>query len=382
MSAKAPPARTLSLGSFSRFFFLASPSVPRRIRTPRFATPTRSHKALLYRTRIASACDDASARPDDGSFLGLVSQFLPVSLEPIMLSPHMTSFDSFATPVSRLPRRVVSLLLLGIGVACLASGCRKSSSVSAAQCKEHVAMLGVVAKQDLEEIRKGLPQGAKFLEEFVSTSKFDDASASREALDRARNKVQDLRVAKASFFALVDLAGVVVRSDNSPDLLAGKNLFEAFPDLRPSTADKYVEARGAIEAASKIKGGPDAQWVAATPVHASGAVKAVYAAGWSWSAYAYRLQNHLQSKIRGALPERGKEPLTYVYMVVGDSVFGAPISPAVNARAILDQHFLSVGGAEPIVRELDITEREFGMGFLRLPELGKDVGVAVLRSET
>lgn len=243
-------------------------------------------------------------------------------------------------------------------------------------------MLGAVAKQDLEEVRKGLPQGAKFLEDFVATSKFDDARASREALERARNKVQDLRVAKASFFALVELSGVVVRSDNSPDLLAGKNLFDAFPDLRQSANDKYVETRGAIEAASKIKGGPDGQWVAAAPVHAGGAVKAVYAAGWSWSAYAYRLQNHLQSKIRGALPERGKEPLTYVYLVVGESVFGAPISPAVNARAISEQHFLSAAGNDVVVRELEITEREFGLGFLRLPELGKDVGVAVLRSET
>ena len=243
-------------------------------------------------------------------------------------------------------------------------------------------MLGAVTKQDLAEVRKGLPLGAKFLEEFAAQSKFEDASASREALERARNKVQDLRVAKATFFALVDTQGVVIRSDNSPDFLAGKNLFEAFPALRQSAADKYVETRGSIEAASKIKGGPDAQWIAATPIRAGGAVKAVYAAGWSWSAYAYRLQNHLQGKIRSALPERGKEPLTYVYMVVGDSVFGAPISPVVNARAIAEQHFSNGAGAEPVVRELEITEREFGLGFLRLPEFGNDVGVAVLRSET
>ncbi|HET9929118.1 MAG TPA: hypothetical protein VFQ35_00460 [Polyangiaceae bacterium] len=294
----------------------------------------------------------------------------------------MTSLDAFAPLGRRLSRRAASALILGIGVAALATGCRRSSSVSAAQCKEHVTMLGAVAKQDLEEIRKGLPLGAKFLEEFAAQGKFDDAGASRDALERARNKVQDLRVAKASFFALVDSQGNVARSDNSPDLLAGKNLFDAFPELRQALSDKYVETRGSIEAASKIKGGPDAQWVAATPIHANGAVKAVYAAGWSWSAYAYRLQNHLQGKIRSALPERGKEPLTYVYMVVGNSVFGAPISPAVNARAIADQHFLGAPGTEPVVRELEITEREFGLGFLRMPELGSDVGIAVLRSET
>jgi hypothetical protein len=302
-----------------------------------------------------------------------------------MLRTVMTSSDIGPSvfPRSRtLPRRAL-FGVLALAASAPLLGCRKSSAVSAAQCKEHALMLGGAVKQDVAEIRNGLPRGAKFLEEYVALGKFDDAGASLEALDRARNKVQDLRVAKASFFALVDAQGAVIRSDNSPDLLVGKNLFEAFPELRQVLTDKYVETRGSIEAASKIRGGPDAQWVAGAPVHAANTVKAVYAAGWSWSAYAYRLQNHLQSKIRGALPDNGKEPLTYVYMVVGDSVYGAPISPAVNARAIADQHFFAKpGGAEPEVRELVITEREFGLGFLRLPELGKDVGVAVLRSET
>jgi hypothetical protein len=39
-------------------------------------------------------------------------------------------------------------------------------------------------------------------------------------------------------------------------------------------------------------------------------------------------------------------------------------------------------GAEPLVLELEITGREFGLAFIRVEELGKDVGVAVLRSET
>lgn len=300
-----------------------------------------------------------------------------------MLPAIMTSFDSFPSMNRRVPRRAISGLMLLLLVCPLAFGCRKASSVSAAQCKEHALLLASAVSQDVAEIRKGLPLGAKFLEEYVAAGKFDDASASLEALERARNKVQDLRVAKATFFALVDAQGVVVRSDNSPDLLAGKNLLESFGELRQALSDKYVETRGSIEAASKIRGGPDAQWVAAAPVHVGSQPKALYAAGWSWSAYAYRLQNHLQAKIRAGLSQGGKEPLTYVYMVVGDAVYGAPISPAVNARAIAEQHFLSsASGAGPQVKELEITDREFGLGFLRLPELGKDVGVAVLRSET
>jgi hypothetical protein len=276
----------------------------------------------------------------------------------------------------------LSLLVLA-GSAAATIACRRSSSVSAAQCKVHVALLAQWVKTDLDELRNGLPLGSKFLEEYVSAGKFEDPTASREVLERARGKVQDLRVAKATVFALVDPQGVVVRSDQSPDLLAGKNLFAAFAELGQAMSGKYVEARGSIEAASRIRGGPDGQWVAATPIRVGGSVKGVYAAGWSWSAYAYRLQNQLQSGIRAALSANAKEPLTYVYLVVGDKVFGAPISPVVNARAIADQRFLGTpADAGPLVRELEITEREFGLGFVRLPALGPDVGVAVLRSET
>ncbi|MFZ5890309.1 MAG: hypothetical protein ACOY0T_04500 [Myxococcota bacterium] len=280
----------------------------------------------------------------------------------------------------RLSRREVcaaAIAVLPFGFAC-----QRTSRASAQQCKEHVNLLLAASQKDVAEIRNGLPSAAKFLEDYVSAGKFDDATASKDALDRARNKVQDLRVAKTTFLALVDPQGVVLRSDESPDLLSGKNLFEAFPDLRETLSGKYVETRGSIEAASRIRGGPDGQWVAATPIKKGDAVAALYVGGWSWSAYAYRLQNHLQGKIRSALPERGKEPLTYVYMVVGDAVYGAPISPAVNARAIADQHFSKTAGNEAVVRELEITERDFGLGFLKLPDLGKDVGVAVLRSET
>jgi hypothetical protein len=111
--------------------------------------------------------------------------------------------------------------------------------------------------------------------------------------------------------------------------------------------------------------------------------KGLYVTGWSWSAYAYRLENQLRSSVRSELDRQGKEPLVYVYVVVGGDVFGAPISPDVNAKAVADQRFLEGAKDAPVAGvELEITGRAFGMAFQRTPPLGADVGVAVLRSET
>jgi hypothetical protein len=114
-----------------------------------------------------------------------------------------------------------------------------------------------------------------------------------------------------------------------------------------------------------------------------GEVKGLYVTGWSFSAYAYRLENQLRSTLRGALKQNEKEPLVYVYVVVGKDVFGAPVSPEVNAKVLAERNLSAKAiGTEPTTLELEITGREFGIAFLGTQGLGKDVGVAVLRSET
>ena len=135
--------------------------------------------------------------------------------------------------------------------------------------------------------------------------------------------------------------------------------------------------------AAEVRGKPDAQWVAAAPVGSPPAVRALYVTGWSWSGYAYRLENALRSMVRGTSTDTQKVPLLYAYVVVGPDVYGAPISPDVNAKAIREQSLLGkLHGAEPMSVELEITERGFGLGAVLVPELGSDVAIVVLRSET
>ncbi|MGC4088894.1 MAG: hypothetical protein QM756_13535 [Polyangiaceae bacterium] len=292
-----------------------------------------------------------------------------------------TMDDSKQGAMCVLGRRAWAALALALLLSAT-TGCKKSSAVSAAKCTQHLLDLGKATQQDLEELRKGLPAGAKWLEDYVAAGKFDDATASKEALDCARGKVQDLRVAKATFFALVDLQGLVMRSDQAPDLLAGKNLFDAFAELRPAAAGKYVEARGAIEAASKIRGGPDAQWVAAAPVSPGARRRrSTPRAG-----LGPRMRTACRTTCKGASraacrrTRRSRSPTCTWWSAAASTArrflrksTRAPSPTSISSREV---------AAKRSQRELVITEREFGLGFLRLPELGPDVGVAVLRSET
>ena len=275
-------------------------------------------------------------------------------------------------------KRVVVLLALGSALA----SCSKSSAVSAEKASEHVAFLAKAVETDLAEVRTGMPKGAELLKGYFDAGEFQDATAARDQLERTRSKVQDLRIAKSTFFALVDTKGGVIRSDQEHDALAGKNLSQAFPELSRALEGSYVETRGAMDEAAGVRGRKDAQWLAVQPVGAAGAVKGLYVTGWSFSAYAYRLENQLRSHVRPGVEKEGKEPLVYVFVVVDGKAFGAPITPEVNAQAIERQPFIKTDTKTPAKVELEITGRDFGAAFLSTPGLGKGTGIAVLRSET
>lgn len=271
-----------------------------------------------------------------------------------------------------------------LGLALVSNGCSKTGEISRQKARMEVEDLAKTATADVEEVRKGLPLGAKQLEAFFADDKAQgDAAAAKEALERARSHVQDLRTAKSTFFALTDKNGVILRSDLEHDALASKNLFSAF-DLKPASSGQYVEARGSMPEAAGVRGRSDGQWTAAAPVLKGAEVAGVYATGWSWSAYAYRLENHLRSRVKSESSQsNAKEPLVYVYVVVDKEAYGAPISPDVNAKAVKDSGLMGRASGDAVVDVAqEIEGRDFGIALRRVPALGADVAIAVVRSET
>src|SRR5258706_14038832 len=148
----------------------------------------------------------------------------------------------------------------------LLASCTKTSEVSKQKAHGEVEVLAKAASIDVEEVRKGLPLGAKLLEAFFADDKAQgDAAVAKEALNTARSKIQDLRTAKSTFFLVADKSGVILRRDLEHDALASKNLLSVF-DLKGALGGKYSEARGSMPEASAVRGRGDGQWAAAMPV--------------------------------------------------------------------------------------------------------------------
>lgn len=274
---------------------------------------------------------------------------------------------------------LTTLALLG------ALGCENPAKKSASEARGHVAFLAAAAARDVDEVRKGLPEGAKHLQTlFVEAEPgVPDPQTTKKAMERARDADPNLRVAKSTFFAVTTPDGQVLRAEPPPDDLTGKNLFEKFPGLKAAANTGYAEERGSMAEVAGVRGKEDAQWVAAAAVRRDAAAQGLYVAGWSWSAYAYRLETALRSHVLTETKEGDKVPLLYVYVIVGDHVYGAPVAPTVNAKAIGDLSPLKAQqGTEPFTAELEIEGRAFGLAVLPIEKLGQDVGVAVLRSET
>lgn len=260
-------------------------------------------------------------------------------------------------------------------------GCTDEGKVSAERASAHARFLAPVTEKDVAEVRSGLPKGTPFLEDLWAKSEtVQDPEAARDALVRARAKVQDLRVAKSTFFAAAESSGLVVRNDLQLDMMAGKNLFDAFPALKSANEKGYAEAVGSMHEARGTEGKPDGQWVAAAAVKKDGFVKGLYVTGWAWTLYARRLEEALKSQLWDE--EKGKKPLFYVVIISGGQAYGTGPSPQLNldtitklepAKNAVDGHFRA---------QFEITGRKFGFAAQAAEALGTGVMVGVLRSET
>lgn len=283
-------------------------------------------------------------------------------------------------------RRRFARASFGLALVLLAA-CNRTDEASMARAREHVKELADTALRDAGEVRRGLPLGAQQLGQRWAASGADllsDPEAARDALNYARNKVQDLRVAKSTFFALAAPDGRIVRNDREQDLMAGASLFATFPALARAAQGPYVEALGVMPEAHGVRGKPDGEWMAAVGVDVGGQVRGLYVSGWAWSSYAFRLEFSLRNRITNEL--RGKRdnvPLLYAFVVVGDEVYGTPESPEVSARAIADRKPLAnLGPDGSFATLLEITGRDFALAVQAVPELAAGVGIGILRSET
>lgn len=275
---------------------------------------------------------------------------------------------------------------LGILLALLSLfGCKDPAKESAAKAAGHVTALSALVDKDLGEVERGLPAGAVKLQALFANGgdPKQDVAGVRTALLRVRRQVQDLDVAKSTFFALTDGSGVAIRNDLEEDVMAGQNLFSIFPGL-VKAKDGYTTTIGHFPQAS-TKNGPDEDWIAGVPVKKDdGSTGAVFVTGWTYRYFARHLQESLKDQLveeARKTHEENKIPVFYVAVFDKSGVYTAPLTPTIDEKALGEQDLMTRTASGPAQGTLSITDRAFGWAAARTPKLAPDTGVAVLRSE-
>jgi hypothetical protein len=266
------------------------------------------------------------------------------------------------------------------------AGCDDNKKLSEQGAVDELSKLAPVLKEDVEQVRRGLPQGAIKLSPRLDDDTLKTPPNVQKAIAAARASVHDLELAKSTFFSFAAPDGKVIASEATPDLLAEHSMFTAFPALKKAAdpGSGVVEAFGEMKELRGVRTGPDLAWVAAVPVKDDkGQAKGIFVTGWSMRALAFHLETTAKMHITEATEKAGKKvaPIVYVYVVKGKTAYGTPLTPEVNARAIENLDIPGKAAAGMVRGAVEITGRAFGYAGVKAPELGDDAALALLLSE-
>ncbi len=270
-------------------------------------------------------------------------------------------------------------------VASVSTGCGDPAKASQKAAADRLPGVVALVKEDVAQVRRGLPEGSAKLAKLLGPEPGADLGGLQRAIASARAGVKDLELAKSTFFAFADPAGIVVRSEADPDHLATKSIFAALPKLAKAkeASSGVVEDFGELKDIH-IRAGNDFTWAAAHPVKDDkGEVRGVFVTGWTFRGLAYHLEEMVKREVVDAAKKEGKKsvPVVYVFVLRGKKAYGAGQTPDVNTQAVEGLDPLSKAQSGTYETTVEITGRVFGIAAMKTPEYAEDMGVAVLASE-
>ena len=284
----------------------------------------------------------------------------------------------FLGPLSA--RRVSALAFLA---AVSVSACKDDAKVLMQRAAKAQADAAKLNDENMAKVSSGLAQGAVKLTALYANGAdpHADPQAARAALFQNRHDVADLDAAKTTFSALLDDKGIAIRNDLEQDSMAGQDLFKAFPTLGAAKNGPTI-ATGTFDLPPP-PAPADRDWVAAVPVKKpDGSVAGIYMTGWTYRQYAFQLQDTLRQRMSDdAEKTHVKVPVFYVMLFDGTGVYGTPLTPAVNEKAMKDLDLEAKTAAGPVQGTITVDDRDFAYSAARAPSLGPSLGIAVMRSE-
>ena len=284
--------------------------------------------------------------------------------------------------------------LLALG-ASATLGCKSKAQRQAEAAIPDVARLEkLLAERHVDAIARALPPAA----EAIGT-KFGDRTISPTEgptigpmFDEVRNKTDDLRSAKRSYYAIVDLGGEIVWVDDPNWLVIGRKASVAFDKLEAILAGKEKYAAGAGR-----YGGADPEALTlfeAAPIKRGDKVIGGLLCAWEIHEAAEDMQRQLQTELAmKTVKPKARAKAKDKYQLVLDTpdlwvaTFnenyvwlqdGAPQTLEDGAKAI-GLYAKTANGAYS--GTFDVLNRGWGVAAKRIPTLGGGMGVAVLRHE-
>jgi hypothetical protein len=274
-------------------------------------------------------------------------------------------------------------------------GCKSKAQKQAEAAVPDLARLEkLVAERHVESIARALPAaatavGAKLGDKAILPT---EAAAITAAIDDVRNKTEDLRSSKRSYFAVCDNTGVIVACDDSSWNVLDRKLGIAFPAIHDVLAGKSSYASG-----TGRYGGADPEALTlfgASPIVRGDKPIGALICAWEIHEIAEDLQRQLQTDLamKTVKPKARAKPKDKYQLALDTpdlwvAVFdkehtwlqeGAP-QPLEDAAKALGLHGKTAGG--DWTGTFDVMNKGWGGAARRFPKLGPEMGVAVLRHD-
>jgi hypothetical protein len=276
-----------------------------------------------------------------------------------------------------------------LGLVVAVSGCKtkaqKQAEISAGDLGKAVKLVG---DRHVDALARALPAAAEQLSAKVVTDVRADASMLGPQFVTLRDKVDDLRSSKRSYFVLSDLGGEVVWIDDPAWKIVGRKL-AGFPAVKEALeGKKYATGSGQFGGASEEA----LTFVEASPITKDGKPVGALVAAWEANEAAEDVQRQLaiqlaqqnapakvRIKAKDKLQMAMDMPELYVVLFKGKFVYSQEDTPQPLIQSLQAVDLLAKTANGTWQGTFDVQNRGWGGAAQRLPALGSDVGLAVVR---
>ncbi|NUP06944.1 MAG: hypothetical protein HOW73_12900 [Polyangiaceae bacterium] len=279
-----------------------------------------------------------------------------------------------------IERRPLLALSFAALVGALA-GCTDMGKMAQERSAEATDLALEVFNRDVDQLRKGMPEGAKILGQRLPADPVGSRAEVQTAIKAARDNVKELSYAKSTFFSYASKDGLVLRSEIDPDRLVDQNVLKVFPSLSKALEPNggLVEAYGEMDALRGVKKGTDIAWIVAHGVNgADGAPQGLFLSGWSMRLYVGFVQDSVRSKIDEKTKDSSNKVEMYLFVVKGKTALGHPDAPDVHAEELVKQDVAAKASSGEFRTQVEMEGKTWGIVAKKCPAFGDDAVVAAI----